>query len=1197
MVLGELFLGVLGNAIYDLSKNGLVAIFSGETAEKAIRATAQDYPDIKVVKDALTKWCKSDQFIAQLESIQAGLNENTDETLIESFIEVGLFHDGLHNTHESAKRVLEAFFRHLKQELYRTEDGLLIESKRADLRQRDTKDGLVTISSQLTSLQETSNKQHDEIRAGFESLLADRAKIEDLQQKVVSRVSQEYERRFATTKALFEKGLYAQAKASSELIYRDLQQDADTHDPSLLARACTNIALCAWHLDETRDVIKWFEEAYRYTPNDPKCIANLATAQMFRGETIEALATVERALADDPHSENAITAKANILLKEGRYDDVLSFLEQKGKKNLGMFFSSLQLSSTGKHAEAVQVLRELLHDEPENISYIEQAATNLIVEQQLAILREHRLSWRITPEARRALEEAEGLLSRAIELLHGKEAKTKLIGAHLNRAATRLMLGKARLALDDCNEILRLDPGYANAYLNRSKAEVEICEFAAAAESLEHFSELGGSIGEHVQDLVNCYYQSGQIDKAITFLEKELNRKWEEKDLPLISLAVHIYAVSQDTEKAEELVRRAEGAFPDHSGTFTLRARYEQDIGGAEVEQLLRRALERAGPGRKEIATLDLANYLYDSGRYEDALPLLRQVISEEEFAPVNYCFLVCLYNTGRFSEVVEFAAKMRGGEEINQYISPIEALAYKRLERLRQASEIFLGLYQRTPTNTDYLVDYGICLFRLDEKEKAIRAFDQAKNRVSKTKDLVALARGYSIVGQSRTAIELGYRALEQDFANEKIHRLYITLFLNMIYSPAVVEEKHAKAFEDARDNFNKRFPEAEGFKMIDIRENPTFIQESLLEREPSIAEIIEGYKQNQLPITSKAFLYGKDTFESWSILTSTKELGLKGSLAISEEQQKEMDSAVQEGSIVVDLLALFTLGHIRKLDLLEKMFDRIYVHQAAFEELIESINEESRYTASGRKYFVMIGGRLDVREIPPETIQRDAALLEEVRSFVKEKCVITGLLRELVDADQILVDSFGDASSYTAILAAQKGLRLLSDDGLLRMPLRNSHGVDGFSTQTLLRKAADRGVLSKEELFDAQLSLLRLQYRYIPVNDELLIYAFNKCDYSPGEDFQLVLEEIGRKEVNIESIAVAVGNFLKDLWLLSIPDVSKALTLHAVLSVITTHHHRRKTALALLTYLRPRMNLVLHLYADIQQQTKRWLAVAAPD
>jgi hypothetical protein len=170
MVLGEILLGVLSNAIYDLSKAGVVAFFSGSVADRAIRATARDYPRIGVVADALTRWCKSDEFIERLEAIRAGRTEGADEALVESLVQVGLFHDGLLNTHESARRVLETFAGHLRRELYRSEDGLLIESSRADLRQQETKEGLAAL--------------REEVRAGFESLNVDKTQAEDLSSHV-----------------------------------------------------------------------------------------------------------------------------------------------------------------------------------------------------------------------------------------------------------------------------------------------------------------------------------------------------------------------------------------------------------------------------------------------------------------------------------------------------------------------------------------------------------------------------------------------------------------------------------------------------------------------------------------------------------------------------------------------------------------------------------------------------------------------------------------------------------------------------------------------------------------------------------------------------------------------------------------------------------------------------------------------------
>lgn len=259
-----------------------------------------------------------------------------------------------------------------------------------------------------------------------------------------------------------------------------------------------------------------------------------------------------------------------------------------------------------------------------------------------------------------------------------------------------------------------------------------------------------------------------------------------------------------------------------------------------------------------------------------------------------------------------------------------------------------------------------------------------------------------------------------------------------------------------------------------------------------------------------------------------------------------------------------------------------------------METLNEERKHTEDGRLYVVLQGGQLAKAEISAEQIKRDVELLEEVYQFIKEKCQLSGLLRQVSPGDQLLLDSFSDASSYSAICASQRRVPLFSDDGLLRIPLRNSYEVTGFSSQALVRHAAAQGKLEQNELYDAQLDLLKLQYRYILVNDKFLIYAFKRSDYSPGAEFDLVLQEASRREVAVESMAVAAGNFFKDLWLTPLPTLSKSLALHSVLAAITQHHHPRKTVLLLLTYLRGEMNLVPHLYVDIQRQASQWLKIA---
>lgn len=1000
-----------------------------------------------------------------------------------------------------------------------------------------------------------------EIRAGFDDLMADKSSLDEARQKFESRVAEDYERRFRSTKELFERGLYEQAKAASAAILNDLQRDADARTPSLLARACTNIAVCAWHLEEIEDVIKWFEEAHRHTPEDPKAMANRATALMYRDQSDEALAAVEQILAANPEDDNAITVKANILLKERRYDEVTAFLESKGRLKLRSFFHSVHLNYLNRYDEAASVLRGLLQDEPENVTYLEHAASNILIEQQRRMQREHRLSWKTTEAMRRAFTEAEEYLSTIIKLLEGKEAQHKLVGAYINRSAARLMLGESQTARDDCEEALRFDPDNANAYLNKSKAEIELGEYSSAAESLERYSELTGEIGDKARDLVFCYYATGQLDKAVTVINEELSRDWTEDNLSLVSLAVHVFDLRQEPDAATELVRRAEESFPDHPLTFTIRARHEQNIGGANVETLLRRAVEAASPEQKELATLDLADYLYGAGRYSEALPLFAQVISEHEFAPVNYRYLVCLYNSGKFSETIEFAAKMRGGEKTHHLISPIEALACKALGRLRQAADILLALYQLEAGRTDYLVEYGICLFRLDEADKALRAFDQARNRVSKTKDLLALAHGYNFLGQPVAAVKLTYQALQQSPHDPHVHRAYINSVLNMKDDDGLKlgaeGEMYVKAFQEVIAQFNTRFPEEQGMKLLDVKENFTELFDVLDQSAARTTTIIEHYRNGALPVSVVAELKGRSLYEIWLGLQALADTGFRIKLGTAEEAERERRAVANGDEVVVDSLALLTLERTRQLNLLHKMSKRVIVHQDVFDDIQSALRDERRSIERGGRLTIgKIGEQYFKEEIAPELIQKEVDALERIKAFIKNECQIAGFDKELSEEDAQIIEAVGLPTGSSALLAEQRGLPLLSDDGLLCRQLNHERNIECFSTYALFAHAAEKGTLPRSRFYDLTLLLLRMNYRFVPTDASCLLYAARNDGYRGGGDFERALTMLGNRETNTQSLGGVLAEFLARLWVISLPLMLKEFVLKRVLKAATREH-----------------------------------------
>jgi tetratricopeptide (TPR) repeat protein len=1037
-----------------------------------------------------------------------------------------------------------------------------------------------------------------ELRAGFDALSAEKSKFDEVRQKLESRIADEYERRFKIAKMLFDQGLFEQAKASSEAILRDLQQDPDAHEPALRARACTNIAVCAWHIDDIGEVVKWFEEAYRYTPDDPKCTANLATAQMYRGETAEALVTVDRALRADPSNVDAVRTKANILLSQGRYDELSSFLEGKGQRDLRMFFSAVHLGAQQRHEDATVILRELLQNDPTNITYLERVAADLLMGVRQQLEREHRLPWQMTGEMIKTAEEAEGHLTRVLELLDGTEAHQKQIGAYVNRSAARLMLGKSKEALEDCREIIRLDPQNESAYLNRSKAEIELGDHAAAAESLERYAELGGDISAQARDLLYAYYATGQSEKAKNFIRKEFDRDLREEDLSTIGLAVLILNLSQDYESATDLVRRVEEAFPNHSAAFTIRARYEQDTGGAGVEDLLKKALESATSVRKQMAILDLADFYYGQGRYIDALPLFEKLISEHEFTPANYRYLVCLYYAGKLSEVVDFAAKMRGDEKIHAQISPVEALAYKTLGQLREAADIFLALYQRESANIDHLVEYGICLNRLGEKEKAVRAFDQARNRAGDTKELLALARGYGSVGQYVTAIRLAYDALQQSPNDPRAHRIYINLVLNMNDGDGLeLGEKYAKAFQESLAVFNLRFPEEEGIKVLDVSEGFTDVFDMLDRNAAATETIMDLYRKGSLPVSVVAVLKNARLYDIWRGLQAYGEAGMRVKLGNAEEEKYETAAVTKGKEVVIDLLALFTLERTGQIGLLRKMFDRVVVHQGVLDEIHATIQDESRTVErGGRLSLIKVGDQYAKSEIPPEIIQRGIESLERITDFIKNECEIAGFEKELSERDSEMLEAVGLATGAPALLAEQLGLPLLSDDGLLRNRLQIERSIESFSTYAMFSHAVKERMLTRTRFYDLILWLVRMNYRFIPADAMCLLYAADRDGYRGDGNFDLVLAMLGERETNTESLAGVTAELLANLWVRSLPAMLKVLVLKRVLKAVTQNHPADKIIDSMLDHLFRLMRKAMPLYLNLFDEVRQWADTTYP-
>lgn len=881
------------------------------------------------------------------------------------------------------------------------------------------------------------------------STLITKLDVSESARKFADRVSGEYDRRLRSAKELFDQGLYIRAGAEYRKILKDLKQDDAKPESILFFKACTNAGLCDWHLGELKSATGWFYEAYSFHPNDKKAISNLATAQMFEGDSDTALKTVERALGLDPYDEDSITIKANVLYSLGRIQDAVAYLESTGHKTLQRYFNGLRLHNEESFVLAANTFQELLNDDSQNVDYIEHAATNLLLANH-RVLREGRiLPWRMPTDVRKGVKEAERLFTQAIDLLKNKEVPHKLVGLYINRSASRTILGQFADAVSDCDEALRIEPESSDAYLNKSKANGAMDDFESAISSIDMYLKLTGSNDERVRERIFYFYMAGRFDRAKDLLVSKLDREIGKEDLlsGFLAMAINVLDFNQDFELSDELLGRIEEKFPEHSAAMVIRAKHLMHTGKQGAETLLRRALELAEPPDVALVTVELAGYLFQNSNYSEALSLYESVIGDQEVTPLHYNYLLCLYYTGRFKDAVEFAEKIKGEVDVDLKITPIEAAAHIGLWNYSRAAELLLAIYQRDLSRVDYLVEYGICLFKLDQKDRALKAFDQARNRTTKTKELMALAQGYYYLGQFEAAIDLSYQALQQSPHLSRVHMVYVSCYLGAEQAGNLPDDqKYLLAFQDSISNFQLRFPSSKNFVSIDVKEDLSGLTKLLDQSEARSSKIIQLYQAAALPIYALSVLRHRDLFTVWSSLISSNELGIRMALGHVEEQRAEEHAMLNCKRVVVDLLALFTLQRTGQLSLLEKLFDRPLVHQAVFEELLQLIMDERNYVREGRKTIGKVNGQYFLSESSPEAIQEELSFLETIKDYIRQKTDVSGLNKELQASDQRLVEVFGTSASNPAVLAAQEFVPLLSDDALLRSWIRTERNTEAF-------------------------------------------------------------------------------------------------------------------------------------------------------
>jgi tetratricopeptide (TPR) repeat protein len=773
-MLETLFIDIVSAIFVETGRQGLVRIFTQPSAIKAIKNTAANFPNIPTVEDSLTKWCKSDDFISQVETLHAGYDERAYDRLVNSFVDQGGFYDGINNTHDSARRVLESFFKRLEEEFYKTDLGPIIEARRAKNRHRATQAGLNELSQQIQQLP-----------SGVEA--------------VVNKAMSQYIPQFnaESNPAVQEKIHFANIDLAVDLLKEgkpgsarkrlaELRAKLASETPSvdLRFRLAANLGSCALQLDDYETAEEEYEAALTLKPEHHLVLSYAALTATLTNDTDQALEYARRSRPEGERDPQITSSYLRVLHHANRDDEIERLLQEEEwiqhDTNCALALGLIRLSQQN-YSEAEVYFRTSFGDEIENPHALRLLAQTIILPIDQILHTDPPLE--LSKETLASINEAESYLTRAVEIFEKHENPSGLYESLLQRSYVRGLQGQYYAALADCDRLLSTHPNDGRVLFQKGHTLL----FAGKPdEALQCYSLIEDEDDgrESLRSIALAYHRANKPEKVIEVLASSWRpAERTRQQVTILDLLLNAYEKTGETERVNTLISEVERERADDSDSLAVVARHHMRFG--EKEKALARyekALEHAASDNQRARINDeLAEYYFEVQEWAAAAKLLKDSVDSTKNDPRTRMYLTSLYNSGARRAALDVARKVRDDRDAIPFVSEIEARVLLAAGELRETLRLFTELAKLEPQKITYrlwMLDIQRRLKNEEAARKTLEAitFDEVKN------DSTALLQ----VAMFRQQLEIGgdlpfaYRARQLSFSDADVHHAYVQLFMD---------------------------------------------------------------------------------------------------------------------------------------------------------------------------------------------------------------------------------------------------------------------------------------------------------------------------------------------------------------------------------------------------------------------------------
>ena len=394
-------------------------------------------------------------------------------------------------------------------------------------------------------------------------------------------------------------------------------------------------------------------------------------------------------------------------------------------------------------------------------------------------------------------------------------------------------------------------------------------------------------------------------------------------------------------------------------------------------------------------------------------------------------------------------------------------------------------------------------------------------------------------------------------------------------------IRSKYVYALQESLRKFPELFPDTPGLRSIQLDDSheaddsekfqPLF--DILDQQHDASLQIESAYKENPLPIGVFNDLTRGNVLDTWSLLMSKPDLGVRCSSGNPEERSKALSLLGDlQPKLVADLISLMTIYSIGAADVVIKAFGKLSIAQSTIDELQQIINDRKGMWSQRESMSVGKQGDQYVRTIiNPEDARRDVEHLKDIIKWIRENCEVCPCTAALEinqlrkqELDALLQPPFFD----TLLIASDPGHLLLSDDEPLRSYAKtalNHHAgtnfhIDGVWTQVVLEHCVNNNFLDKAEYDKMTIKLVRSHYYHTVFNADLLIEAAKQSDWQPVEPYNSLAQALGGQRASLFSALNLAVDFLYQLWLEPILPHQREYLASALLDGLTSGRSTRE-------------------------------------